>query len=74
MVRELSGQMTKTNLCKGCYIWENKVQANCGHNPFHEKTNEVICPCIECLVKCVCNVDIDCLKYTEAFVTTRHRR
>lgn len=59
--------MTETDLCKGCYLWENKLEGNCEYDPFHE--GKMICPCVECLVKCVCGQDINCVKYMEAFIT-----
>jgi hypothetical protein len=69
MAKESNGNMTTVKICKGCYLWENRLEANCNYDPIHETTGEIICPCIECLVKCVCGQDINCDKFIETFIT-----
>lgn len=53
--------------CSGCYMWENKIDSVCDFTPRDFDSKEIICPCVECLVKSMCTESISCKAFRETF-------
>ena len=53
--------------CSGCYLWENQIDSVCDFTPKDADSKEIICPCVECLVKSMCNVEVSCEAFRKTF-------
>lgn len=45
--------------CKGCKLYEARSELYCNRSPI---TNDIKCPCIDCLVKMMCAISCDDFK------------
>lgn len=53
--------------CSGCYLWEQELDSICNFTPKDFDSKEIICPCVECLVKSMCSDEISCKAFREIF-------
>jgi len=51
--------------CSGCYIWEVALYVGCMFTP--AISNNIECPCVECIVKSMCDIHsrVSCSRFNE---------
>jgi len=44
-------EFSDTDICSGCVFEDNKYGSHCR---IKERGKDKVCPCVECLLKCMC--------------------